>query len=716
MSKLSDYSDSFRDQRDILKAINSELGLQKDALQASKKEMSNLESIALKLQNNEEELSKLSQNQLKNLQDKATIALRELKTNVSQLKNRKDLTTEEKALVKQYKSGFAIETKFVGKVKERLELQKKVNKSMGIFGGALKGISKIPIIGDLFDAESALGDMEKSLLNNESSVTAMSKGFQNIGGQVIDGLMNPANIALATFTGILSIFKQLDKEAGEFAKSMNMSYGEALQVRQEMSSLAVSSGDLALNATKLTKTLGEVGAALGTNALLNDKDLKTFTKLTNQAGFTADELMNIQKLSLANGKSLDDNVSSIMGGGAAFAAQNKLALNEKQILKDVNGMSASLKLSLEGGTEALGAAAAQARKFGINLKQAESIASSLLDFESSIENELSAELLIGRDLNLEKARGLALNGEATKAAAELLKQVGGSAKFGKMNVIQQEALAKAMGMQREELAASLIESEALKDIGAESAKDAREKYDTLRQTMSAEEAAKELGNEQLGIQFEQQSNAEKLADVMSNLKEIFVSIVDGPLGSMLSGISTLLSSTTAVYSITGLLAGLYAGKMIKGLRAIITAKKAEKGLSVGAAIVDIIKGAWTSLGGLPVVGPALALAAIAGGVAYVNSQKNVKDGVIQPDGGISLSTQKGTIQLDKEDSVVAGTNLFGEKGGRSRGGSAGGGGANMAQTNTLLQQLIDIISAGGNVTLDGQKVGEALNLVSYKVQ
>ena len=716
MGKFSDYNDSFRDQRDILKAINSELGLQKDALQEAKREMSNLESIALKLQNNEEELSKLSEKQLKNLQDKSTIALRELKTNVSQLKNKKVLSTEEKALVKQYKSGFAIETKFVGKVKERLELQKKVNKSMGIFGGTLKGISKIPIIGDLFDAESALEDMEKSLLNNESSITAMSEGFQNIGGQVLDGLMNPANIALATFTGILSIFKQLDREAGEFAKSMNMSYGEALQVRQEMSSLAVSSGDLALNATKLTKTLGEVGAALGTNALLNDKDLKTFTKLTNQAGFTADELMNIQKLSLANGKSLDDNVSSIMGGSAAFAAQNKLALNEKQILKDVNGMSASLKLSLEGGTEALGAAAAQARKFGINLQQAESIASSLLDFESSIENELSAELLIGRDLNLEKARGLALNGEATKAAAELLKQVGSAAEFGDLGVIQQESLAKAMGMQREELAASLIESEALKDIGAESAKEAKEKYDDLRRTMSAEEAMAELGNEQLAKQFEQQSNAEKLADVMSNLKEIFVSIVDGPLGSMLSGISTLLSSTTAVYSITGLLAGLYAGKMIKGLRAIIMAKKVEKGLSVGAAIIDIIKGAWNALGGIVVIGPALALGAIAGGVAYVNSQKNVKDGVIQPDGGISLSTQKGTIQLDKEDSVVAGTNLFGEKGGRSGGGSVSGGGANMAQTNALLQQLIDIISAGGNVTLDGQKVGEALNLVSYKVQ
>ena len=40
----------------------------------------------------------------------------------------------------------------------------------------------------------------------------------------------------------------------------------------------------------------------------------------------------------------------------------------------------------------------------------------------------------------------------------------------------------------------------------------------------------------------------------------------------------------------------------------------------------------------------------------------------------------------------------------------------MTQTNTLLQQLINVISAGGTVTLDGQKVGEALNLVSYKTQ
>jgi hypothetical protein len=47
----------------------------------------------------------------------------------------------------------------------------------------------------------------------------------------------------------------------------------------------------------------------------------------------------------------------------------------------------------------------------------------------------------------------------------------------------------------------------------------------------------------------------------------------------------------------------------------------------------------------------------------------------------------------------------------------------MTQTNTLLQriietntQLINVIQTGGNVMLDGQKVGTALKLGSFKTQ
>ena len=79
-----------------------------------------------------------------------------------------------------------------------------------------------------------------------------------------------------------------------------------------------------------------------------------------------------------------------------------------------------------------------------------------------------------------------------------------------------------------------------------------------------------------------------------------------------------------------------------------------------------------------------------------------------------MSSEKGTIQLNKNDSVVAGTNLFGNN--QSQGGGGGGASVNMAQTNALLQQLINIVQAGGPVTLDGQKVGEALKLGSFRTQ
>ena len=157
----------------------------------------------------------------------------------------------------------------------------------------------------------------------------------------------------------------MDKGAGEFAKGMNVSYSEALKTREEMASLATASGDAALNADNLLKTTTAVGQSLGTNAEINKADSQIMTKLVQQAGFQHDELMNIQKLSLVNGKTLEDNTKEILGGASAYATRNGIALNEKTILKEVNNMSAALKLSLGASAKEMAKAAVQAKAFGI---------------------------------------------------------------------------------------------------------------------------------------------------------------------------------------------------------------------------------------------------------------------------------------------------------------------------------------------------------------
>jgi hypothetical protein len=261
--------------------------------------------------------------------------------------------------------------------------------------------------------------------------------------------------------------------------------------------------------------------------------------MREQAGLTNEEIYGIQQLATLNNTTLDKTNEKLLGAAKIYAGRNKIAINEKQILKDVSKASDALKLSLGGGADKLAEAAVKARQFGLSLEQTEKMAESLLNFESSIESELSAELLTGKDLNLEKARSLALSGDTAAAAAEMAKQMGSAAEFGKMNVIQQEALAKSVGMNRDELAKSLLDKEALVKLGVTDAKNGQEAYNKLRaQGLSEAQIAAKLGSDEQARMFEQQSIQERFNQTVEKLKEIFITVGNAlmPIFDIFSGI------------------------------------------------------------------------------------------------------------------------------------------------------------------------------------
>jgi hypothetical protein len=525
-------------------------------------------------------------------------------------------------------------------------------------------------------------------------------------GENLQGLTSKFTLSFA-LTGILNMLKEMDSQIGDYAKSMNMSYSEATNVKKEMNAIALASGEAVLNSSRLMETQAAIGTQLGTNAKLNEADLKTFTKLREQAGFTNEELMGIQQLSLVNGKSLDQNTKEILGGAKAYASRNKLVVNEKQILKDISKASASLKLSLGGSADALARSAVQARKFGLSLEQTEKMSQSLLNFEDSIESELSAELLTGKNLNLERARGLALNGDTAAAAAEIAAQVGTSADFAKMNVIQQEAIAKAAGLTKDELAQSLIDRESLAKLGAKEGQDAQSRYNEMRAAgMSQAEIAKQLGDEELAKQYEQQSVQERFNDTMLQLKETLMS---GILPAFETMGKFLSENMGMVKTIVGLFIALKAAQVTyNALSAVSLAIQSKrKKAAQQEAISDITGGAFKSLGAVPVVGAIAAgiLAAGAIGLMFSNIGK-ADDGVIDPKGGLLVSGQKGSIQLNKDDSIIAGTNLGG---GKKQ--SSGGGGVDMSAVVGAIAELRRDINALANrpinVSMDGKKVIEA---------
>jgi hypothetical protein len=722
----SEYVSDISGAREGFSRIVDEMKNMNSGLSKSKKAFSDLSSLASKLQSHQQGISILSVKELQNLKKKTaekvndlTLSQKLVNEEIASLQTKGQLENDEairlaKLITAQTELGNEISNnngfirQFNTQLDEQIKLEEHINSSMGITGNLLKGINRVPIVGKFIEADKAIQKMRESIEAGGGKLAALGAGFKSVGGDIVSGMTDP----LFILTGILKIFTELDTAAGAFAKSQNMSYDDALKAREHYSSMAASSGDLSLNARTLMESQAAIGAQLGTNAELNKEDLQTFTKLREQAGYTNEELAGIQQLSLVNGKSLEDNTAEILGGAKAYASRNKLVVNEKQILKDISKASASLKLSLGGSANELARSAVQAKQFGLNLEQAEKMSNSLLDFESSIENELSAELLTGKDLNLERARGLALNGDSAAAAAEIAAQVGSAADFGKMNVIQQEAIAKAVGMQRDELAQSLIDKESLAKLGAKEGETALQAYQAMKDRgMTEAQIAEELGDKELAKQYEQQSNAEKFAQTIEHIKEIFISIVDGPMGTILSMLGTMLSSTKVIYTITGLIAGIYAGKMIAGIVStigkiilMVTANTANAAAATTAAtavsfgtMIPIILGGVGAIMGL-----VTSFAA--------NDMMSAPPGY----GKRTLLGPEGAIQLNDKDTVIAGTNLFGndvksEPGKSTQMGNKGeiklkseGGdmSAVIAAINALANRPI-------NVSIDGKKVIEA---------
>ena len=694
-TRVEDFTESVSETYNAFKSIVSEIGKVNSGLNESKRAYSAAASLAQKIRDHELGISNLSSKQLKQIKDKvesnqqnlksATNLLQEEQASLLNGRSKNELIGKERDLYKELDNQIKINNsnlqesnetynKLNSRIDTAITKEKQLEKQLGVTGGVLKGIAKIPILGDLFDTNEALEQMEDTIRKGGSSTQALGAGFKNIGSQIKGQLLNPANLVLGAITQLITALKSTDQGAGEMAKAMNMTYEDALNTREELGNIAALSGDAALNTKGLQESYMAIGKSLGSNAMASEETLKTFTKLREQAGYTNEQLAELNKLSLVNGKSLEDNTKEILGGAKAYASRKGLVINEKEILNDVVNASASLKLSLGGSADALAESAVKARAVGLNLEQAAAMADQLLQFESSIENELSAELLTGKDLNFEKARTLALNNDIAGAAEEIANQVGTSADFAKMNAIQQEAIAKSAGLTKDQLAQSLMDREALAALSGVEGKDAKEKFDNLVKQVGMEEAKKRLGNEQLANQYQQQSVQERFAQATEKLQELFVQLA-GPIleivsplmnlvSTVLPAINFLLSPLIEGFSLVGSLVsgfinGLKEGQpLIVALTAALVAMKAQ---TIMTAIFSIFE----SLAKIPFgLGLPLAGVAVAGMISLATSSSKKGNDIMSPGTGGSgygsrtLFGPEGAIQLNNKDTVIAGTDLF----------------------------------------------------------
>lgn len=191
---------------------------------------------------------------------------------------------------------------------------------------------------------------------------------------------------------------------------------------------------------------------VNTSAVFTPAELARAAEFKNLSNLSADQVAILAVRAKVVGKNIDEYNKGLNAGWKNIVSSTSAAVNFEAVQEEVANISAALAISLGGNPEKIAAAATAARSLGMSLKDMESVADNLLNFESSIKSEMEAQLLTGMSLNLAGARECALYNDMTGLAEQLNGQGLTFERLAGMNRVQLNSVAQALGMSKDQLA------------------------------------------------------------------------------------------------------------------------------------------------------------------------------------------------------------------------------------------------------------------------
>lgn len=567
----------------------------------------------------------------------------------------------------------------------------------------------------------------------------LKAGFKAL-GPILKKALGP----VALIVEAAQAFMMIDKASGEIAKSMGISAAEGAKLAASSADAAAMSGDLLVSTKDVIAAQMELNQAMGTAVEFSGEFAAEFASIKERTGLSNEAMAMFSQNALVAGTSIKDQLSTVSATVMELNAQSGVMLNAKDIQEGIAKMSKAQLLSAGRNTEELTKQVYQAKLLGVNMQQLESIGESLLNFESSIANEMEAELLTGRQLNLEGARLAALEGDRTKLAAELSKEVGTAAEFSDMNVIAQKALAESFGMSKDEMAEMLINQEnllAVQKAGFESQSDAQKAFNKLIEDgMTAEQAAAEMKRKGLDDAFTAQMKSstaqDKMNAAMEKLTDLFVQIVD-PLMPLVDALIGILSPIFAILSpiakLIGDIVGLVMGVLNPALQLISTYFNGIGDVISGILTLDLstLMNGFKNLGQLILDVIFFPLDTIMKSLSYIpgidlpDISTSVGGMIGLAEGGIVTEPTTALIGEGGEPEAVTPLSKIGNFVSDIMGGGEQETMSSIApidisplvtQMTQMNNTLNAILAKEGTVTLDGTKVGTALTVANSKLQ
>ena len=407
----------------------------------------------------------------------------------------------------------------------------------------------------------------------------------------------------AIFTAIAVEANKADKQIIALNRSLVVTRGEAFLIREQFVEQSRAIYDTAITTDKLLEAQSKLSDALGITKVFSQGINQEFINLTQKVKISEEAAVGLSKITLATGKNARQITVNTVSAIEKVKQETKLRLDNRKILEQTGKVSGQLLANFKANPAAIAEAIAKTQALGTTLEQTKNQAESLLNFESSIENELKAELITGKQINLERARMAALMGDQKAVAEELSAQAVDFNTFSEMNVIAQKSLAEALGLSADALSDQLFKQQYLN---------------------KSREEILAIGGKEALQRMEQLTAQEKFNNAVDKLKDLLGNLVAGPLGLMLSLLSDALQIVTLI------------GAPFRLIGDIINSMLGPAS-SFGAILKGIL---FTTIGIMTFMNPIkglLSLAALGGIILGVEALMGSKKQEEFADGGIVLS-------------------------------------------------------------------------------
>jgi hypothetical protein len=366
--------------------------------------------------------------------------------------------------------------KFIGKLKSAESIVNKIGSGFDYVNsilpagiGEFLGLSQVSM--NLTEAhkkgvQSFADEMGKGVGYSK----AMQGYFQAFKMPLMSAL-NPVTLMVAGFVLLYKFTESLVNKYKDMASEMKISLGQAQQLLDvQLDTLTSQKNQFAQ-----LKDIQEIQTAMiGSSGKMFDLDTKQAKELSIELvevgkyfGYGNTQAVELQKTFKRLGA--DDKMALNLQKNLGYMSE-MAGISPQIVAQDMVDSAEMVATYFAGMPDKAAQAAIQVRRMGMSLQQAGSIANKMLDLEGFMTDMYELYAMTGQGIDFSEAFDLGLTGDIEGMTASIMKNIGTTAEFNKMDYLTRSKIAKTLGMSNDELAKSVTLNEKMGDLSKEDQK------------------------------------------------------------------------------------------------------------------------------------------------------------------------------------------------------------------------------------------------------